>query len=197
MDQQRRKLDVMMLLLAGCDWFGSSVARVIPALEVINPELAAEPVDCDPPIPTPSPGHTGVIGTLACGDVVEGNTSVGNSVWNDQFYVHAAYCTPAVHYYDQAPEVIYRIEVPPNHEATVQLDSNCVDLDVSMVAWQDTTSVPHDKHSIAECQMDDSTGGGTVRGTAVDKPYTYLVGVDGKKGAIGNYRLTVTCRIYR
>ena len=45
--------------------------------------------------------------------------------------------------------------------------------------------------------MDDSAGSGTVLGTAVDKPYTYLVGVDGKKGAVGNYRLTVTCRIYR
>ncbi len=186
-----------LLLLSGCSDLGPTLARVVPALEVLDPELAAEPVECDPPIPTPSPNRTGVVGTLSCGDVVEGNTSVGNSIWNDQFYVHSAYCTPAVHYYDQAPEVIYRLQVPPNNEATVRLDSNCVDLDVSMVAWQDQQTVPNDKHSIAECQMDDSSGSGTVLGTAVDKPYTYLVGVDGKKGAVGNYRLTVTCRIYR
>ena len=75
---------MIALMLAGCDWFGAGVARVIPALEVVNPELAADPVECDTPIPTPSPGRTGVVGTLACGDVVEGNTSVGNSVWNDK-----------------------------------------------------------------------------------------------------------------
>ncbi len=186
----------MLLLMMSCDWMGPTVARMIPALEVIDPELAAEPVECDEPIPTRRPGGDCVVGTLACGDVIEGYTGVGNSSWGDDFYGNA-FCTPANHYYDQSPEVVYRIEVPANTEASVRLDSNCVDLDIAMIAWQDKTSCPHERNPIAECQMDDSKGSGTVKGTAVDKPYTYLVAVDGKKGVKGNFRLTVECRIYR
>ena len=42
--------------------------------------------------------------------------------------------------------------------------------------------------------MDDSKRGGKIRLNSVMKPATYLIGVDGKKGAVGNYRLSVECR---
>ena len=42
--------------------------------------------------------------------------------------------------------------------------------------------------------MDDTIRGGKITLNSVNKPVTYLVGVDGKKGAVGNYRLSGECR---
>ena len=62
--------------------------------------------------------------------------------------------------------------------------------------WEEKGSCPTDKHfqRIGECEMDDTKRGGTIKLNSVKKPITYLIGVDGKKGAVGNYRLSVQCR---
>ncbi|MEL6341812.1 MAG: hypothetical protein AAFV53_01680 [Myxococcota bacterium] len=186
----------LMAGLTGCDWLGSTAARVIPALEVVDPSFAAEPVDCSAPIPTPRPNNNGVISTLTCGDVVEGYTGVGTRQWGDSFY-RSVYCTPEVHYYDNAREAVYALKVPPNFKATIQLDSNCADLDVVAVAWEETGHMPTDRHPIIECEMDTSRGGGTIAVTTVSREQRYLIGVDGKNNAESNFRLSVTCAQYR
>ena len=39
--------------------------------------------------------------------------------------------------------------------------------------------------------------GGYMTITTVEKPETYLIGVDGKQGAHGNFRLAIECSTYR
>lgn len=182
--------------LAGCDWLGPTVAKVIPALEVVNPSLAADPLPCDEPIPTPAIGSDCAISELTCGDVVEGNTENGNNNWGDEIYKNL-FCTVERHHYDRAPEAVYALHVPENIQATVRLDSNCADLDVVAIAWEETDRCPTHRHAIHECEMDVSKGGGEIMVQTVDNAQRYLVGVDGKNGATGNFRLTVECRQYR
>lgn len=184
------------LVLVGCEWLGPSVARVIPALEVADPGLAAKPLPCDEPIPTPRTRADCTIAELTCGDVVEGNTEGGNNEWGDDIYKNA-FCTVERHHYDRAPEAVYRLLVPPNVQASVRLDSNCADLDVVALAWEETDRCPSHRHAIHECEMDVGRGGGTIMVQTVDRPQRYMLGVDGKNGATGNYRLTVECRQYR
>ena len=173
------------------------IAKVVPAVEKVAAEATREPIQCDEQIKTGQPrGCT--IETITCGSVVEGSTVGMARRWGDQFYV-SAFCTPYRHYYEEAGEAVYRLEMPPNIQADVRLDSDCADLDVVSMSWADTTSCPGEEHvgRIRECEMDTHDGGGSIRMTTVDKPQVYLVGVDGKQGAAGNFRLTVVCSTYR
>ena len=173
------------------------VAKVVPAVEQVTQEITREKVQCDTPIKTPSPrGCT--IETLTCGSVVEGNNTGMARHFSDQFYV-SAFCTPYRHYYEEAGEAVYRLEVPANIQVDVTLESDCADLDVFSMSWADTSSCPNLGHTgrIRECEMDEHPGGGHIRMTTVDKPQVYTVGVDGKQGQTGNFRLTVKCSTYR
>lgn len=155
---------------------------------------APEEMDCNAELPTPQ-GQA--LGTLECGSTVTGSSHVGAARWGDDFY-QRAFCTPKRSRYDDAPEVLYRLEVPENTQAEVVLESPCADLDVVAVAWQ-LDGVPGVEHvgRIRECEMDTKSGGGKLTLTTVDKAQVFLVGVDGKDGDEGNYRLTVSCGTFR
>lgn len=184
------------LTLSGCDNFGTTIARVAPVLEVVNPEYAAVPLPCDEAIPTSQPGPSCVIDELTCGDVIEGSTIAGSRKFGDGIYYNA-YCTVERNHYDNAPEATYRLLVPANRQAHVRLDSNCVDLDVAAIAWEETDRCPTEQHNILECEMDVSPGGGTITVATVNRPQRYILTVDGKNAASGNFRLTVSCNEYR
>lgn len=185
-----------LFLLSACNNFGNNVARVIPALEAINPEYGAVPLPCDEPLPTGRPGGDCVMAELTCGDTIEGYTGVGNRKFGDAIYKNA-FCTVERNHYDNAPEATYRLLVPSNRQAHVQLDSNCVDLDVVAIAWEETDRCPTERHAIHECEMDVSSGGGNITVQTVDRPQRYILAVDGKNGVEGNFRLTVSCNEYR
>jgi hypothetical protein len=88
--------------------------------------------------------------------------------------------------------------LPPQTQAIAKLDSDCVDLDVFAMMWNDRDDVcPKPQHArrIGECQMDISPRGGKVTMTAVNKPVTYLVGITGKQGVRGNFRLSIQCGV--
>lgn len=174
---------------------GRKATKVVPALEKVNPEFATEPIECDPPYRTPAPIGCSQ-GTLTCGSSVEGATRGSKSRWGDDFY-QAKFCTPQRHDYDYSPEAVYTLDVPADIMADVYLTSDCADLDVVAMAWPDTDRCPTSSHAISECEMDTKRGGGKVRMTTVNNPQTYLLVVDGKKGAEGNFRLTVKCSTYR
>ena len=184
------------LTLSGCNNFGTTVARVFPVLEVVNPEYAAVPLPCDEAIPTSRAGPSCIIDELTCGDVIEGSTIGGNGTFGDGIYRNA-FCTVERHHYDNAPEARYRLLVPSNRQANIRLDSNCVDLDVVAIAWEETDRCPTEQHAIHECEMDVSPGGGSITVQTVDRPQRYILAVDGKDAASGNFRLTVTCNEYR
>lgn len=172
------------------------VAKVVPAVEKISDEVTREPVQCEQPFKTDQPrGCTSQ--TITCGSVVEGNNANMPRHFSDQFYV-THFCTPQRHYYEESGEALYRMEVPANTQADIRLDSDCADLDVSSMGWADTSECPAENTTrLAECEMDTKPGGGKIRVTTVDKPQVFVVAVDGKQGATGNFRLTVTCSNYR
>lgn len=192
----------LMLLAMGCGnnsvrEVQRQVTKVVPALGKVSEAASYEEVQCDQVINT-SPARGCTIQTITCGSVVEGNTQFGEKRFGDQFYV-SAFCTPYRHFYEDAPEAVYRLEMPPNVQADVRLDSDCADLDVFSMSWSDTRSCPTEANvgRIRECEMDTHEGGGKIRMTTVDNPQIYVVGVDGKNGATGNFRLTVVCSTYR
>ncbi len=173
------------------------VSKVVPVVEKVSTELTREPVACEPAFKTPQPrGCTSQ--TITCGSVVEGNNTGMARHFSDQFYV-SAFCTPQRHYYEEAGEAVYRLELPPNIQADIRLDSDCVDLDVASMSWADTSSCPGEAHTsrIRQCEMDTHSEGGSIRITTVNEPEVHVVAVDGKQGAQGNFRLTVTCSTYR
>jgi hypothetical protein len=184
----------LVLLCVSCDFLGRNLARFIPALEKTNEDWAPAQMDCESTIPTQRPTSC-VAGRIACGDIVEGYSGAGDKRWNDTFW-RGNRCTTIAGGYGKAPEMTYRLKLPPNTRAVVKLVSDCVDLDVFGMRWEEKGTCPANRHAerIAECEMDDSPRGGAISLNSTTKPITYLVGVDGKKGAIGNYRLSVQCQ---
>ncbi len=173
------------------------VSKVVPVVEKVSEELTREPVACEPAFKTAQPrGCTSQ--TLTCGSVVEGNNTGMTRHFSDQFYV-AAFCTPQRHYYEEAGEAVYRLELPPNIQADIRLDSDCVDLDVVSMSWADTSSCPGEAHTgrIRQCEMNTDSEGGKIRITTVNEPEVHVLAVDGKQGATGNFRLSVVCSTYR
>ncbi|NOY25050.1 MAG: hypothetical protein GXP62_04170 [Oligoflexia bacterium] len=183
-------------LLAACDDLGRNAAKIFPFLEKVDEDLAEPTVVCDPPFSSPTP-RNGIVADIGCGSVVEGNNSTGSRVWGDSFY-QTVFCTPQRNQYDNSPEDIYRLKVPSDYEAEVTLVSDCVDLDLVGVSWQER-SIPGAEHrgAISQCDMDTSRKGGKLRLNAVGRDWYYLVGIDGKGGATGNYRLKVKCYTFR
>lgn len=190
-------LPLILMLATGCDELGRNAAKVFPVLEKVDEDYAAPSIDCKHPYPTPSPRSNGIVGTLECGSVVEGNTADGSRLLGDNFY-QGAFCTPERNQYDNSPEIIYRLHVPADLEAEVKLISDCVDLDLVGISWQEE-SVPRVEHKgrINQCDMDIGRKGGKLRLNAVGKDWYYLVGIDGKAGVTGNYRLSVKCYTFR
>ena len=186
-----------LLVLLGCDELGRNAAKVFPVLEKVDEDYAEPSIACEPPFATPSPRSNGIVADIECGAVIEGNTSTGTRLWGDDFY-QDAFCTVDRSQYDNSPELIYRLHVPADLEAEVRLISDCVDLDVVGVSWQEK-SVPRVEHrgAINQCDMDIGRKGGKLLLNAVGKDWYYLVGIDGKNGATGNFRLSVKCHTFR
>lgn len=134
---------------------------------------------------------TCVTGTLRCGDIIEGNTTGGPKGWSDDFY-RAHYCLPLPQHYT-GPERIYRLDVPADTRMEARLESPCADLDLFALVWQDNSTCPHADHIATECEADDRGAGGKVQVMTDRNPKTLLIGVDGKQGATGVFRLQVTC----
>jgi len=153
-------------------------------------EAATTPaLDCDSTYDQPTPDRC-LSGTIKCGDTIEGTTEGGQSLWDDAFY-SAKFCMPAGNRHHGA-ERVYRLDVPESQDVRIKLQSDCVDLDVVAVAWAYDGSCPTEAHIVNECEGDDHEGGGRIRINTF-RARTYLVGVDGKDGATGPFRLSVAC----
>ena len=189
---------LVFVLLSACDNLGFRAAKMIPALEQIDPSWADDPVDCEATHAPPDATFGCVHKKISCNTVLEDTTIGGESHFGDDFY-QGGYCTPQRNDYERSPEAIYQLRVKPNTQVDLRLDSNCADLDLVAMSW-DENRCPTVKHAPAiqkECEMDTRSGGGTLRLTTVKNAQTYLIAVDGKQGASGNFRLTVNCGTYR
>ena len=186
------------LLLLACENPGHKAARVVPALERVNPSWGAEPVDCDIVHPSPSQKLGCAYKSLSCNDSIEGTTEGGPKKFGDDFYQQGQ-CTPQRNDYEDSPEAIYRLRVKPNTQVDLRLDSNCAELDVAAMSWPEDRcpTIKHTNQISRECEMNTSNDGGTLVLTTVKNTQTYLIVVDGKNGQKGNFRLDVQCRTYR
>jgi hypothetical protein len=174
---------------------GRAAHKVVPGVREIDPEYATEPVDCDAEYPMESPRGCS-IRTISCGETILGNNSTGIQHFDERFYQPKA-CTPERHSYDEAPESPYMLEIPPYTWVDIVLASDCVDLDVFSANWDEPNRCPTPSHvNVNQCEADVTTRGGKITITTVAKPEHHLIWVDGKKGATGNFRLTVNCREY-
>jgi hypothetical protein len=192
----RTGLAMFVPLLLACGGLplncGRTVNKVIPVVR----EFDTEPVDCDRDFPKAAPKGCS-IATLHCGSVVEGNNDNSFYQFDGSFYVSQK-CTPERHDYDKGPDAPYFLELPSNTWAEIVLASDCADLDIFSATWDRPNKCPTPSHTnINQCEADVSRRGGQILITTVDKPETHLVWVDGKYGAVGNFRLEVKCREYR
>lgn len=189
---------LILLTYLACDGACHTTTKMIPALEKVDPSWGAEPVDCDeshsPPYATKGCIHK----KIECGDIIEGTTRGGDKNFGDDFY-QKGHFTPQRNDYEDSPEAVYQLRVPANQEAFIRLDSNCVDLDVAALPWQQSEcpTVSHIETNTRETEMKTGPEGGTLRLSTVDKAETYFVIVDGKQGVSGNFRLDIRCRNYR
>ena len=186
---------VASLLACSVKSCGRTAHKVVPAVEKIDPEWATEPVPCDEPFPTPSLRGC-IMDTVTCGQEIEGSTIGGVNKFGDDFYQHN-YCTPERNDYEDSPEAIYALEVPADIQADIMMTTDCGDLDLIAANWSETNRCPTLKHRIHECEMDTKGESSRLTLTTVNRAQTYLLIVDGKHGAEGNFRISVKCHTYR
>lgn len=152
-------------------------------------------VDCDATFPAPAQGA--VTADLQCGGSITGTNEGGSSSFGDDFY-QRAFCSPARQRYEDAPEAVYRLEVPANTQATVLLTSPCADLDLAAVSWTlEGLPTLAQVGRVRECEMATGTGGGKLTLTSVDRAQVFLLVVDGKQGEAGPFQLEAACGTYR
>ena len=191
-----------LLLLACSGVFGDSTQGGTTTTRVSGsePSPATMPgdndlgLDCENPLPTPKTNGC-TVGTIECGQTIEASTTDGPLRFGDDFYVYH-FCTPQRHDYDDSPEVAYMLTVPGDKKATISVTSDCADLDVSAMTWDDPGSCPRaEGRRLNECEMRPKQGETVV--ATVTNPQTYMVVVDGRDGSAGNFSLTVRCDDYR
>lgn len=186
----------MLLACGGLLNCGRTVNKIIPAVREIDPDFNTEPVDCEHDYPAPSPKGC-YIERISCKSVIEANNASGFRQFDETFY-QSQKCTPERHGYAEGQDSPYALDLPPNTWADIILTSDCADLDVFSATWDKPTKCPTASHTnINQCEADTSRRGGSILITTVNKPEKHLVWVDGKHGAVGNYRLEVKCRTYR
>ncbi|MDP2314933.1 MAG: hypothetical protein Q8P41_18685 [Pseudomonadota bacterium] len=180
---------IALFLALGCREAQQAVEKVRRIAVAAKEEATTPALPCDAEVPNTKPQDC-LTATLQCGDVVEGTTEGGETAWNDDFYA-GIFCFPAGD--DRSgPERVYRLEAAANQEIKIKLQSDCVDLDLAVLAWDYQGSCPGVNHLVPECEGDNKSGGGVVKLNTF-KARDYLVAVEGKKGAKGPFRLTVTC----
>jgi hypothetical protein len=180
---------IALLLALGCREAQVAVEKVRRAVVSAKEEVTTPSLPCDAAVSSPEPKAC-LTSTLKCGDVIEGTTVGGESNWNDDFYA-GIFCFPAGD--DRSgPERVFRLDAPANQDITVKLQSDCVDLDLALLAWDYQGTCPGVNHLIPECEGENKKGGDVVRLNTF-KARDYLVAVEGKHGKTGPFRLTVTC----
>jgi hypothetical protein len=174
----------VILLVAACGTLPS-----LSGADGASPLTAATPACATEGVATPP--RNCISGALACGSTITGTTLGGDSAWGDEFYA-TEFCFPTGDHHDGA-ERVYTLTAPENTQVTIDLRSDCVDLDLIALAWDYEGTCPTEKHLIPECEADSRKGGfGTVKIQSFSERQ-YLVAVDGKRGAVGPFTLSVSC----
>lgn len=167
------------------------VARTAEGLARSAAETVGAPgLDCDGAYSQAQPVGC-LSGELRCGEEIVATTEGGDARWDDRFYAEK-FCFPAGGGHD-GPERVYLLHAPAYTSIDVTLQSDCADLDLVAVAYAYEGTCPGLQHGVQECEGDAKKGGGTITLQTFQNDRTYLVGVDGKAGATGPFRLQARC----
>ena len=186
-------LALLLLNLTGCDTLGPIVAKFVPILEKMNEEWAPIDMECDQMYSSRTPKRC-LTAEIKCGDEIKGNNKMGRSTYDDDFYRAATCFAISAEGGHSGPEMVYRLKLERKHSAVATLVSDCADLDVFAMRWNDRDlECPGKQHAqrVGECQDDMTARGGRVTMSATEKDETYLISVDGKSRATGNFHLNV------
>ncbi len=177
-------------IVLGCAQVDTYKQKAVSLAEQARRKATTPPMPCDAKVPD-DPATSCVTGKLWCGATVEGTTLGGHHDWDGDFY-NAKFCTPGGDY--SGPERVYALDVPEYTSAIVELQSDCVDLDLFAFAFTwSSGDCPGMDHNIPNCDSNVASGGGEIELQTFQNPGAYLIGVDGKNGESGTFRLTVRC----
>jgi hypothetical protein len=177
------------LSLLACGGNNLKTQRYIEQTEKFIEQVKTPDMSCDAAVPAYT-GTSCIAATVKCGDLIEGTTVGGQNLWDDDFYA-SKFCFPAGTGH-AAPERIYQMNVPDYTQVTFQLQSDCTDLDLSVVSWADDGTCPGPRHAIASCDASNHRGWDEVL-LQVFQARSYVIGVDGKGDNAGTFRLKVEC----
>lgn len=152
-------------------------------------------VFCDRNINTPPPSDDCVTDTLSCGDSIDDTLRGGQAT-----YGATAYQTWTCGWGEGDPwagsERVYAFTHPGTGSVEITLDSPCADMDLIAARWgyfaSDGECPAEDTTLLRECEMDDSSGGGTVSIWNSD-PADYLIIVDSVDDERENFSLSIEC----
>lgn len=187
--EEKRAIHRVLIGLLGALALGcGGVKELIPA------ETYDADIECGTVKAARTPrGKDCVTAELVCGDTIVGTTEGGLSEYDDKFYSGDSFCSSLPDNYS-GTERAYRFAMPANAEAVVSLDSACGgDMDLIAIRWPDEHTCPNIHHTIGQCDEDDSKGDGQLELFSDRHPRTFLLVVEGKDGADGEFGLKVDC----
>lgn len=131
--------------------------------------------------------------TLGCGDEVAATNAGGDASFEgDDYTGNFCFANLSNHDYD-APERVWFLDLPADMQATVTLESPCVELDLAVAKWTDADTCPTSESSFPVCEGDDDDGDGAVT-VSWDSDTTWAIIVDGPYDTeLGNFKLRVDC----
>ncbi len=137
------------------------------------------------------PANDCISGELRCGETLKGHTEGGGSRYEGLFY-QKKFCEAQVDPYE-GEERIYRFSMTRQQLATIELTSDCEDLDLFVVQWSKDTC-PELGHMVNACEASTGRKGGTIELEAITNPRNFLVIVEGKGGVDAPFELSAKCR---
>lgn len=173
---------------------GSQPVRAADARE-LPPPTDDPPVECDSSMEV-SRAKGCAIQSIACGDTIEMSNGGQAGHFDDAFY-RAKFCSPRSADYEESPEAVYALTLPAEMKADIHLETPCDDLDLFSIRWPHADRCPTKSASTGECEGSTKGSSDTIRIMAVGRDEKHLVWVDGKNGAVGNFRLRVECSAAR
>ena len=163
-----------------------------------------EPGFCDLTLSSPAPGTAGgqagacVTEEIKCGDVIEASNEGGSTHYTKEIYESQA-CSATEntgHDFD-APERVYFFVHEPNSSATITLEASCTnELKLRALKYMEGDSCIPEGYYLQVCERNYAAGYNQPQVINIDAAENYGfwdVIVDGRDGAMENFKLTVEC----
>jgi len=158
---------------------------------------------CDDLLSTAPPSGLGGFGACLSGEIFPGDTIIATNDGGSTHYNRPMYedwfcaSTESVTAHYDAPERVYYFAQPPHSRCTFTLDKTCNrNLEMRLLMHMESDTCPVQGDNLVNCERDSSATVWENQVKSVDAAQNgmfYDVVIDGRNGAIDNFKLTVTC----